>query len=262
MKAFASILRKVKEFNPARRARAPRAPFESGVLVGVDGTRQGWLAAWMRDGAVALQGFRGLDQLLAELRPQLVAIDMPIGLPRTHAPGGRACEIEGRRMTRRGSSFFSTAPRDIVETEWSSYHDALAAMRARHAAGISQQSYAILPKMREVDAIVRAVGQERIIEVHPELSFFCLAGRPLDGGNKKQEAGQRLRRTLLEAEFGPLPVLDAGSRGRAGVGGMDDRLDAVAALWTAGRVAAGQAIRLPAGSPPVDDRGLRMELWA
>ena len=40
----------------------------------------------------------------------------------------------------------------------------------------------------------------------------------------------------------------------------DDILDAFALCWTARRLAAGDAIRLPE-LPPHDARGLRMEIW-
>jgi predicted RNase H-like nuclease len=43
----------------------------------------------------------------------------------------------------------------------------------------------------------------------------------------------------------------------------DDALDAGAACWTAGRIAAGTAERLPplSDEAPQDARGLRMEIW-
>jgi predicted RNase H-like nuclease len=40
----------------------------------------------------------------------------------------------------------------------------------------------------------------------------------------------------------------------------DDILDACALTWTAYRITTSQANRLPA-LPPVDRRGLRMEIW-
>jgi len=42
--------------------------------------------------------------------------------------------------------------------------------------------------------------------------------------------------------------------------GHDDIADAFAALWTAERKLLGQAIPIPA-NPPVDQLGLRMEIW-
>ena len=41
---------------------------------------------------------------------------------------------------------------------------------------------------------------------------------------------------------------------------LDDLNDAFAALWTARKIACGQAQRIPA-LPDVDARGLRMEMW-
>ena len=47
----------------------------------------------------------------------------------------------------------------------------------------------------------------------------------------------------------------------SGSAGLDDLLDAVAAAWSAQRVAEGSAQRLP-DTPPTDARGLRMEICA
>jgi predicted RNase H-like nuclease len=73
---------------------------------------------------------------------------------------------------------------------------------------------------------------------------------------------------LLE-RLGPLrgvadvdPTVDAGTNAEAlRRVDLDDVLDALAAMWTAERVLAGTAVRLPE-NPPVDDVGLRMEMWA
>ena len=40
----------------------------------------------------------------------------------------------------------------------------------------------------------------------------------------------------------------------------DDFLDACVLAWLAGRIATGEAERLPA-EPPLDAKGLRMEIW-
>ncbi len=75
---------------------------------------------------------------------------------------------------------------------------------------------------------------QRLIEVHPEVSFRQLAGRPLE--SKKTMLGQNQR---LEA------LATAGIHLDHPVN--DDLLDAAVGAWTAGRYAQGQALPLPDG---------------
>jgi predicted RNase H-like nuclease len=84
-----------------------------------------------------------------------------------------------------------------------------------------------------------ALTDERIIEVHPEVSFRELAGQPL--AHPKKTADGRQERRLLLARAGivlpplprALPVVDA--------------LDAAVAAWTAARWARGEALPFPEG---------------
>ncbi len=92
---------------------------------------------------------------------------------------------------------------------------------------------------RKILEVGRHKEGDRVIEVHPEVSFRALAGEPL-GFSKHTWDGFFLRRRLLEdagvvlpAALGALPLLDV--------------LDATAAAWTANRYARGEAKPLPAG---------------
>jgi predicted RNase H-like nuclease len=127
---------------------------------------------------------------------------------------------------------------------------------------MSLQAWAIVPKIREVDDLLRADPslqarvQARVREVHPEVCFYYLAeGRPMRH-SKKRRAGREERRALLEQQSGPCVEL-ALAEARALRSGKDDMLDAFAALWTAERIARGLSVTLPA-SPPTDSFGLRM----
>jgi predicted RNase H-like nuclease len=53
---------------------------------------------------------------------------------------------------------------------------------SRHRKGMSKQAFAVVAKIRDVDAVMSPERQERIVEGHPELSFVALTdGRPLVG---------------------------------------------------------------------------------
>ena len=83
-------------------------------------------------------------------------------------------------------------------------------------------------------------------EVHPELAFGAMAGAPL-AASKHTGAGRDTRRGLL-GRVGieipdPVPAAILG-----------DILDAAAVAWSARRIAAGQAVTIPA-EPQHDDHG-------
>jgi predicted RNase H-like nuclease len=97
--------------------------------------------------------------------------------------------------------------------------------------------------------------QGRVIEVHPEVCFWALNGGAPVMTRKRSPAGEEERLALLSTAFGDqLATIDV----PAGAA-RDDLLDACAAAWTAWRFATGQHKSLPE-HPPLDSRGLRMEI--
>jgi predicted RNase H-like nuclease len=141
------------------------------------------------------------------------------------------------------------------------YREVAAANRASSPAGIglSKQSFAIMPKIADVDRSMSPELQDRVFEVHPELSF----SRSNDGSllpSKKREDGRTTREALL-AKLGYVALAAWFPAPWPPKARADDLLDACIVCWTAKRVARGEAIRVP-GDPPIDPRGLRMEIWS
>jgi predicted RNase H-like nuclease len=101
---------------------------------------------------------------------------------------------------------------------------------------ISAQSYALRQRILEVDEYAGA--DDRVIEVHPEVSFRELARRPLL--SKHRADGLVERRALLE-EAGLDVPLEAPRLAEP------DLLDASIAAWSAERYARGEALALPEG---------------
>ena len=114
----------------------------------------------------------------------------------------------------------------------------------------------------QVDAVLRRMPalRERVHEIHPEVSFFFLGGgKPMRHG-KKTEEGTMERANLLGTVFGRAIEDLLAARFYVQVG-VDDVLDAFAALWTAERIHNNAHLILPA-APPLDRAGLRMEIVA
>lgn len=168
----------------------------------------------------------------------VIGVDMPIGLP---LPGQRRpADDEARTFVgRRWQSVFLTPSADLLEAP--THRQANESARAEGRAGVSAQAYALRRLVFEVQPV--AEQDDRIREVHPEVSFAVANGGPLRWP-KSCWNGMVLRRQLLEAEGIAIPD-DLGSAGAAGVA---DVLDAAIVAWSADRIAGGRAQSLPASS--------------
>jgi predicted RNase H-like nuclease len=145
------------------------------------------------------------------------------------------------------------------------YEVAKQIQRRHHARGrgISQQAWRILPKIREVDDLLRADVKraEQILEVHPEVCFAQWNGGTPISSNKKGAPGKAARAALIDDIWSMqrerlLDELKQTDRGRFEV---DDLYDAFAALWTMRRHRAGRARTLPA-APERDAANLPMQI--
>ena len=182
-----------------------------------------------------------------------VAVDIPIGLATS---GPRRADVEARRqLGPRRSSVFPAPARSVLAA--TSYEEACALSRAASGKAISKQLFNILPKIREVDAVVTPQRQRRLFEMCPELSLAILAGAPMSHA-KTTAAGRVERLHALGTAFGRAEIerhLRSAPRGAK----TDDLLDAFAGAWTAVRFAAAEHLQL---GGDVDERGLRMEVVA
>lgn len=226
-------------------------------VVGVDGCPGGWLAVAYDDQARTISPAVHLsfaELLAAYPDAERIGIDIPIGLIEG---GPRWADLEARKtLGARGSSVFPAPDPRIVTGP--TYAAANQRSRSMTGGGISQQAFAIFPKILEVNWTLTPAQQGRVFEVHPEVSFWALAGRPMVYPKRTAE-GFAERRAWLTGALG----LEIPERRAAGAmakpAGADDVLDAIAAAWTARRDALGQSGRLPA-EPQIDDRGLRAEM--
>jgi predicted RNase H-like nuclease len=223
-------------------------------VAGIDGCRAGWVVittGTRRNSPAAVAVVPDLAAVLSA-PVDLVAVDMPIGLP---ASGSRACDVAARaRLGPRRSSVFPTPVRAVLGSD--SYPEALARSRAVDGRGLSKQAWFLLPKIAELDLLVSAASASRVCECHPESVFVTLAGRPLQT-TKHTAGGLAERAALLRPHF---PDLDRHLEARIPGARADDVLDAFAAAEAARRHARGRAVVLGDGAR--DERGLLMQIIA
>ena len=238
-------------------------------LAGVDGCRGGWIVAFIRAGGdeARIRVVRCFADILgAPENPDVIAVDMPIGLPERTGYGGRTAENAVRRLLgARQSSVFSVPSRAALEQ--TDYRQActVALATSDPPRKISKQLFMIAPRIREVDACLRddKAAAGRVFEVHPEVAFWRLNGEraltePKKIKGKPYEPGLALRRNLLVAAGLPPGTLESAPPAGAG---SDDLLDALACAAVARRLHAGIAEPFP-DPPPVDSYGLPMAIWA
>ena len=238
-------------------------------LAGVDGCRDGWIVALVRpdrDEARVEIVPHFSELAAARPAPAIIGVDMPIGLPDRTGPGGRAAENAVRPLLgERQSSVFSVPSRSAIYTDDYGEARRKALQTSEPPRSVAKQLFNIAPKIREVDAALRAdcALAARTFEIHPEVAFWRLNGdaalsEPKKVKSRCHEPGLALRRRLLIAAGLPRAVVEGEPPKGAG---PDDLLDALACAAIARRIHAGTANSFPQ-PPPRDAYGLPMAIWA
>jgi predicted RNase H-like nuclease len=195
-----------------------------------------------------------LREVVAEIDSGWLAtatIDIPIGLT-----GDRPRPVDGmarKRLGPRRNSVFSAPVRSVLAA--ATYEEACEISRSARGKAISRQLFGILPKIRELDQIETPALQQKLVEMHPEVSFAELAGAPMTS-HKSQPAGRLERLLALKSEF---PDVETVSTPRLRGTQPDDILDAFVGAWSARRFATNTHIQL---GGELDATGLRMEMIA
>jgi predicted RNase H-like nuclease len=238
-------------------------------LAGIDGCPPGWIVALARadlsEVRVRLMT-RFIDVLTVPEAPVVIAIDIPIGLPERAGYGGRAAENAVRPLLgARQSSVFSVPSRAAIAAQ--DYREAcrIALATSEPPRKVSKQLFMLAPKIREVDAALRADAtlSQRVFEVHPELAFWRLndeqaLSEPKKVKSRPYEPGLALRRRLLIGAGLPAAAVEAFPPKGAG---LDDLIDALACVAIAQRIHAGLARSFP-DPPERDSYEIRIAIWA
>jgi predicted RNase H-like nuclease len=230
--------------------RGPSLPYS--LVAAVTPCRGGWLVAGAK-----LQGtiFSPEEPVrmatfidIVDQRPSysLIALNAPVGGLNQAKVGGRSCDREARLLLGRRGAAVKSAP---VQVSSGPEIDLL----PNHLDAISQT---LLPRYQEVANEMAPFRQRTIYEANAELSFFQMNENVPMRWSKHSERGMEERRALLEATLpGTLRIIDAEVPGAS----PSHLLDVGALLWTARRIFARAAIRIPT-DPEWDEQGLRMEI--
>lgn len=228
--------------------------------LGIDGCKGGWLVAALDDdGGKAFFTLREIAELSSYLAAaEVVLLDIPIGLRGRH-PEGRLCDSMAREVLKpiRSSSVFPAPSRCALAAE--AYEEASQRNYACTGKKLTRQTFAILPKIREVDDFLRRTeAHGKVREMHPEVCFWALNNARSMNHRKKSVEGYEERVLLLSRFLPGAGEFVEGAlkeHGRAGAG-RDDIVDALVGAVTA---RLGDLRCLPE-APETDDEGLPMEI--
>jgi predicted RNase H-like nuclease len=232
-------------------------------VAGVDGAPGGWAVVSLDAGRCWVQKVQRLSQIFdRDPHPEIVGVDIPIGLLDRFKAGGRDCDREARKcLGKRAPSVFSAPVRPVLKA--SNYGQACNFSRQSGVSGdggaISMQTWFIVRKIKEVDDLLRdrPALREIVREVHPEVCFCELAGAPMNHSKKKTQ-GRHERLQELRKNFRDMDeIID---RGRHEGLAPEDVLDAAVACWSAHRLATGSG-RTLIDPVPRDSTGLPMTIW-
>lgn len=233
---------------PSRRG--PDLPYD--LVAGVKPCATGWLVAVakLHGTTFAPEEPRVLDTFIDVLdqRPSFgaIALNAPIGYLESVRSGGRDCDLEARALLgRRGGAIPSAPIRPQLED-----------LTDDSMEGLSAVTRKLLPRYKEVAAEMAPYRQRTVYEVTSEMSFYQLNEDTPLRWSKRTEAGQEERRALLARRIpGGERIYDC----KIPKVPYSHMLDVAAFMWTARRIFARAAVRMPE-DPQWDDQGLRMEI--
>ena len=234
------------------------------------GAKRGWFSVGFADnGDYEFEVFQKFDKLLEHYKgAELVLVDIPIGLPEGHC--GRKCDGEAWRKLGypRQSSVFPTPTRPTTYVAAEPPPNIQLARDIEHqisGKGLSPLSFAIAPKIAEVDKVLLNPDRKakpKVREVHPELCFWALNGGQPMKNKKRDKEGEEERLGVLRKIGPPADVddvyNDACSKFYRKNVAKDDILDALAAAVTA--CCGYDRLQIIPKNPPKDRKGLSMEM--
>ena len=228
-------------------------------IAGIDGYNGGWIAVIVDSDdfpSASVAWSEDLKELFTNNSIELGIVDIPIGL--TSGPADRNVEKAARTaLPKKASSVFNTPCRQAMCA--ASYEDACRENQTTLKKKFSKQTWAIMPKIKEAEIVVRALGQDRVREGHPEVSFATIEGQPIHA-SKISVTGLLTRIGVISRIGFDLSRLSEHLPDNHPAK-PDDLIDAAILAWTASRVTNNQHKSFPE-APDKDATGLEMAIFA
>ncbi|WP_158513462.1 DUF429 domain-containing protein [Dehalogenimonas formicexedens] len=228
--------------------------------VGVDVSKGRWLAVQLFDDASwdvdLFPTFTELWESYQEAK--WILVDIPIGLIDEGAQ--RACDTMARSLLgdRQFSVFQVPCRAALMANSW---EEACEINSSKTGRRMSKQTYAIMPRIREVDEFLQAKTQAReiILEIHPELCFWGLNNSTPMKHNKKTEFGFKERSEILKRHYPKADDIITCALAQPGWKiAKDDIIDALVGAIT-GLTSQGRLSTIPE-APASDSTGLPMQM--
>lgn len=207
-----------------------------GYIVGIDGCKDAWISVSLDTNSRQLvwNKYYHISDILEQNKiANIFGIDIPIGLTKE---GPRTCDIEARKLLgKRRSSVFPAPILAVLGAK--DYKNACDIRYGIEGKKVSQQAWAIIPKVAEVDRLIqqRPDFGRLLYEVHPEVSFYFMGNNRPNNYSKKEKLGIDERIEKLSRFF----VINhdyINAVKREYRTSKDDIVDALAAAWTAERI--------------------------
>ena len=225
--------------------------------VGADGCPGGWAVFTIEGDAYAFEIIRSAEELVQRHSDaRHILIDMPIGLPQSRddiRPDGLARRVLGSRA----STVFNCPCRQAVYAqpeEASRVNEEVLGKR------LSYQSVALIPKIRQVDMLLRQRPEHTslLVESHPEMVFAKMFGAPV-AEPKRTPEGLSQRLDILAGLWPPAYKAFALIRVPLSKAVPDDIVDAMC-MAVAGQMALRTGLKSLPDVPPYDACGLPMQM--
>lgn len=166
-------------------------------MIGIDGTRNGWITAEYTGKTWRLEFHEELETIEAGE----ALIDIPVGLSEDSI---RKCDVGARKFLapERHYSIFNCPVRDAVYAD--SYEEACKINEEKTGKRISKQSWNIVPKIREANEYS---GSLELKESHPEV-FFKSLKKGCVKNSKNTDEGLEDRLNVLK-NYGSIPDFES-----------------------------------------------------
>lgn len=232
--------------------------------VGIDGCKNGWVAVEISDTGFDVDVYHSIEEICSKFQDAgFMLVDMPIGLPESIDDIRPDSDVR-KLLSGRSSCIFNTPCRQAVYLD--DYREASMVNQSIMGKGLSKQSFAISPQIREIDELLqrRPDLKDKLKESHPELCFAVLASSdsfilPLYNSKHTPEGHEDRVDTLQEYYDRTYDVIDFIIDNPNLCKLMEDCVDALCLAITAW-LGSKHGYRTVPTKPKKDNRGIPMQM--